>query len=87
MALIKDKVLTGRVDLDGNRYQNVRFADAQMVYSGGLPPAFTDCRFKVGCTLTFDKDARNTVTFLRSMAPQSTGMRIFVEGLIPELKT
>ena len=87
MALIRDKVLTGRVDLDGHRFQNVQFVVAEMVYSGGLPPAFKDCAFKVGCTLTFDKDARNTVTFLRSMAPQSTGMRVFVEGLIPELKT
>lgn len=83
MANYKDKTLSGRVVLDGGEFDNCDFFEVQMLYSGGMPPQFTNCRFNEA-TFTFDGAANNTVLFLRSMAGFSTGMRPVVESLIPE---
>ncbi|WP_309627541.1 hypothetical protein [Brevundimonas sp.] len=84
MTNYKDETLSGRVTLDGGVFDNCDFLDVQMMYSGGTPPQFLNCRFNEA-TFTFDGPANDTLLFLRSMAARTTGMRPVVESLIPEL--
>lgn len=84
MAIHKDKVIDGPVDLDGSTFENVQFKGAQLFYSGGVPPQFTNCGFD-GSTVEFRGQALNTLSFIKSMAPSDTGLRPIVDGLIPEL--
>lgn len=84
MADYKDQIITGRVVLDASVYDNCDFDQVQLMYSGGPPPQFRNCRFN-DATFTFDGAANATLLFLRSMAAEASGMRTVVEGLIPEL--
>lgn len=84
MANYKDETLTGRVTLDEGVFDNCDFRQVQMMYSGGTPPQFLNCRFD-DATFTFDGPANNTLLFLRSMSAQTTGFRPVVTSLIPEL--
>lgn len=85
MADHKDETLTGRVQLDGKVFENVTFKGAQLFYSGGVMPSFKSCNFDKADVI-FNESAGNTLTFLRAMAPASTGLRSIVEGLFPEMK-
>ena len=85
VAEFKDQTLTSAVTLDGNVFINIDFTDAELTYSGGVPPGFDNCRFN-NATFSIDGAAGNTLAFLRSMAPASTNMRFVVQGLIPELQ-
>ncbi len=85
MADIKDQFLSGAVALDGNRFINVDFVDAQLQFGGGEAPSFDNCRF-TQATFSFNGAASNTLLFLNAMAPAHTNMRDVVLGLIPALK-
>lgn len=85
VAEFKDQILTGEVTLDGGVFINIDFKDAELNYSGGVPPGFDNCRF-TNATFSVDGAAGNTLAFLRSMAPASTNMRFVVLGLLPELQ-
>lgn len=84
MAKIADQNLTGRVVLDDMIFSNCEFRNADLVYSGGVPPNFINCRF-ADSRFTFDAAAGNTLTFFRAMLPAKTGMRDIALGLVPEL--
>lgn len=84
MADYKDQVLAGRVSLDGNRFENCEFAQVELTYAGGPPPAIINCRFN-DATFTFTGPANATLLFLRSMAAPTTGLRPIIDGLMPEL--
>ncbi|QTN20252.1 hypothetical protein HZ989_04060 [Brevundimonas sp. AJA228-03] len=85
MAVHKDKTLSGPVDLDAGVFENIVFENAQLFYSGGTPPQFVNCAFN---TVAFELrgPAHRTLGFLRSMAPEETGMREVFYGLVPEIK-
>lgn len=78
------RTLNGRLQIDGTRYEDVAFTNAELIYRGGEPPAFSNCTFE-GSTFTFDDAAGATIAFLRAMSPAQTGMRPIVLGLLPEL--
>lgn len=84
MAETKTQTIQGRVKLDGKTFTDCEFVDAQLVYDGGLPPNFINCRFS-NSNFTFDKEAGNAVNFLRAMAHPNSNMREVVLGLMPEL--
>lgn len=84
MVETKDQTLTGSVALDGNVFRNIDFRDCQLIYEGGTPPQFDNCRFETA-SFTFQGPAGATLAFLRAMAPATTNMRPVVLGLIPEL--
>ncbi|MBU1346983.1 MAG: hypothetical protein KKA16_08515 [Alphaproteobacteria bacterium] len=86
MAAHKDKTMTGPVDLDDGKFENIKFNDAQLFYSGGQPPAFVNCAFN-GVSFELRGPAHRTLAFLRSMAPAETGMRDVFYGLVPEIKS
>jgi hypothetical protein len=84
MAETRNQKIQGRVKLDGKTFTDCEFVDAQLLYEGGLPPNFINCRFD-NSNFMFDKEAGNTVQFLRAMANPQSNMRSIVIGLIPEL--
>ena len=85
MAEYRDQTLSGEIALDGNTFVNVDFENVELVYRGGTPPNFDNCRFNVA-TFSFREQAGNALLFLNAMAPASTNMREVVLGLIPALK-
>lgn len=85
MAAHKDTTLSGPINIDDSTFLNVKFENAQLIYSGGTPPGFENCAFN-GVTFELKGPAHQTLNFLRSMAPESTRMREVLYGLIPELK-
>jgi len=52
------------VVLDGQAYADCEFRDCRMVFSGGEPPVFTNCRFE-GCDWKFDDAAARTLAYLK----------------------
>ncbi len=84
MAETKNQTVKGRVKLDGKTFTDCEFVDAQLVYDGGVAPNFINCRFN-NSNFMFDKEAGNTVNFLRAMAHPGSNMRQVVLGLMPEL--
>lgn len=85
MAEYRDQVLTGEVAIDANTYINVTFRNAELLYRGGLPPAFDRCSFD-GVTFGFREQAGNTIAFLNALAPEHTNLREIVFGVIPNLR-
>lgn len=85
MSETRDQVLNGEVEIDGKTFVNCEFKNARLVYRGGTPPNFNNCRFTQSNFAFFDS-AANTLNFLRAMAPRETNMREVVFGLMPELR-
>lgn len=85
MAEVRDQTLSGDLDIDGQIYIGCTFQDARLVYEGGVPPGFDNCRFH-DSNFVFQGAAGHTLNFLRAMAPRATNMREVVLGLIPELQ-
>lgn len=81
----KDVTLTGEIALDSAVFINVDFKSARLIYLGGPPPSFKNCRFN-NATFIFDGPAGNTLAFVNAMAPVATGMRHFAMGLLPAMK-
>lgn len=84
MAEIRNQTLTGEYIIDGNSYVSCEFNGARLIYEGGMPPSFSDCRFN-DTNFTLQEAAGRTVAFLRAMSPTTTGMRHIVAGFLPEL--
>ncbi len=85
MAETKNQTLKGMVRLDGATFRDCEFVDARLIFEGGLPPNFINCRF-TNSHFAFQEAAGNTVNFLRAMAPPQSNMREVVFGLMPELR-
>ena len=52
------------VSLDGEVFDDCEFRDCRLVYAGGKPPAFTDCRI-TDCEWKFEDAAQNTLAHLK----------------------
>lgn len=65
---------TGSISVDGNRYRNCVFDACVMIYGGGMPPSFSDCRFR-NCRLSFVGAAGNTLMFLKAMDSPGSGLQ------------
>lgn len=82
MTEITNQTLSGPVILDGNTYVDVTFADATLLFTGGMPPSFTNCSFQT-VTFKLEGSAANTAGFLNMMALPSSNMRNIALGLLP----
>jgi hypothetical protein len=67
------------VTLDGERYSGCEFRGCRMVFRGGEPPHFDDCRFD-GCDWRFEDAAANTLAHLKVV--WSAGGKATVQALI-----
>ncbi|MET4685103.1 hypothetical protein [Brevundimonas faecalis] len=84
MTQTRGKTLTGDVELDGVTFVDCRFEGAQLIFRGGTPPNFQNCRFD-RTRFAFLDQAANTLQLVRAMAQPQSNMRGVVLGLIPEL--
>jgi hypothetical protein len=84
MALYKDQTLSGDLTLDGNRFENIHFARARLIYAGGPPPELRNVSF-LETSIDFQGPANATVVFLRSLAQPNSPLRQVAQGLLPEL--
>ena len=69
------------VPLDGEMFADCEFRECRMVYSGGKPPVFDNCRFDA-CDWRFDDAAANTLAHLKVV--WAAGGKAQVQALIKE---
>jgi hypothetical protein len=67
------------VALDGSRYSGCEFRGCRMVFRGGEPPHFDDCRFD-NCDWRFEEAAANTLAHLKIV--WAAGGKATVQALI-----
>jgi hypothetical protein len=67
------------VPLDGERFEACEFRGCRMVYRGGEPPSFADCRFD-DCDWRFEDAAARTLAHMKVV--WGAGGKTLVQGLI-----
>lgn len=70
------------VPLDGEMFEGCEFRECRMVYSGGKPPVFDNCRFDA-CDWRFDDAAARTLAHLKVV--WAAGGKAQVQALIKEI--
>lgn len=70
------------VPLDGEMFADCEFRECRMVYSGGKPPVFDNCRFDA-CDWRFDDAAANTLAHLKVV--WAAGGKAQVQAMIKEI--
>ena len=70
------------VPLDGESFFDCEFRACRLVYAGGEPPIFKDCRFE-GCEWRFDDAAARTLAHLKLV--WGVGGKAPVQALIKEI--
>lgn len=70
------------VPLDGEMFADCEFRECRMVYSGGKPPVFDNCRFDA-CDWRLDGAAANTLAHLKVV--WAAGGKAQVQALIKEI--
>jgi hypothetical protein len=67
------------VELDAEQFSECEFRDCRMIYRGGEPPSFVDCRF-TGCDWQFEDAAASTLACLKTM--WTAGGKAAVQSMI-----
>ena len=67
------------VVLDGETFSACEFRDCRLVFRGGEPPTFEDCRFDA-CDWRFEAAAANTLAHLKTV--WAAGGKAQVQALI-----
>jgi hypothetical protein len=70
------------VVLDGQEYADCEFRACRMLFSGGQPPIFENCKFDE-CDWKFDDAAARTLAYLKLV--WAVGGKAPVQGLIKEI--
>jgi hypothetical protein len=70
------------VNLDGDSFADCEFQACRLVYAGGEPPSFDNCRF-VDCEWKLEGPAQDTLAYLKVM--WSVGGKAPVQALIKEI--
>ena len=70
------------VALDGEIFSDCEFRDSRLVYAGGAPPTFDNCRFD-GVEWKFDDAAARTLAHMKVV--WAAGGKSTVQGLIKEI--
>ena len=78
------ETLTGRVSLDGGSFQDCRFKNATLVYSGAGGAELSGCAFD-GVKFEFVGPAANTLALLKAMAAPRSGLSSVVRASFPQL--
>lgn len=70
------------VALDGEVFVGCEFRHCRLVYGGGVPPSFADCKFEA-CEWKFEGPAARTLEHLKVV--WAAGAKPLVRGLIAEI--
>jgi hypothetical protein len=75
--------LTGRIEMDGHRFEKCIFRDAVLVYAGGTSPILLNNDFH-RVSFMFDGAAANTIRFLTGM--RSIGFQQLVDATLANIR-
>jgi len=67
------------VPLDGESFEGCEFRACRLVYAGGEPPVFRDCRFE-DCEWRFEDGAAHTLAHLKTV--WNAGGKAQIQALI-----
>lgn len=70
------------IALDGEAFRGCEFRACRLVYSGGEPPQFDNCKFD-DCDWRLDDSASRTLAHLRAM--WNAGAKAPVQAMIKEI--
>jgi hypothetical protein len=70
------------VALDGEHFSSCEFRDCRMVYTGGEPPVFENCRFD-DCDWRIEEAAERTLAYLKVL--WLAGGKAQVQAMIKEI--
>lgn len=70
------------VPLDGETFSDCEFRDSRLVYSGGEPPVFSQCRFEA-CDWRYDDAAARTLAHMKVV--WNSGGKSAVQALIKDI--
>ena len=70
------------VALDGEVFADCEFRDCRMVFTGGTPPHFDNCKF-LGCDWRFEGPAANTLAHMKVV--WGAGGKAPVQAMIKEI--
>jgi hypothetical protein len=70
------------ISLDGERFSGCEFRECRMVYRGGEPPKFDDCRFD-DCDWRFEDAAAHTLAYMKLL--WAVGGKTSMQALIKEI--
>lgn len=70
------------VSLDGETFTDCEFRDCRLVYAGGEPPVFANCRFH-DCEWKQDEAAARTLAYLKVL--WNAGGKASVQALIKDI--
>jgi hypothetical protein len=81
---VRNRTLTGRVQLDGRSFDGCRFEQAVLVYSGGPLPRIANCVFD-RATFAFEGPAGRSMALLQAMSAPSSGLRDIFKASFPKI--
>jgi hypothetical protein len=67
------------IQLDGETFEDCEFRSCRLIYAGGEPPLFTDCRFDE-CEWRFEDAAARTLAHLKLV--WSLGAKADIQAVI-----
>lgn len=70
------------VSLDGQIFSDCEFLKSRLIFAGGEPPIFENCRFQ-DCEWRFDGPAGNTLAYLKNL--WGAGEKASVQAAIKEI--
>jgi len=70
------------VPLDGETFTDCEFRESRLVYAGGAPPVFSNCRFDA-CEWKQDDAAADTLAYLKVV--WNAGGKSTVQALIKDI--
>ena len=70
------------VPLDGETFSDCEFRDSRLVYSGGEPPVFSQCKFEA-CDWRYDDAAARTLAHMKVV--WNAGGKTAVQALIKDI--
>jgi hypothetical protein len=75
-----------RVNVEGTGFQNCRFTNCHIIYTGGTLPVFASCIFD-RCQWVFDGPAENTIQYFALLATQlGPGGLEIIEGVFESIR-
>lgn len=79
------KLLTGRIELDGNEFIDCVLNNCVFIYSGGPPPRIDGCDIH-SPKFEFKGAAENTLRLLQSFSDPKSGFQGVLRNTFPALK-
>jgi hypothetical protein len=86
MRFIREVFRDETIEIDEDEYQQCRFVNCRIVFSGKGPARFSDCKFDE-CQWVFDGAAEETIQYLAALyTGVGEGGRMLVEAIFNSIR-